>query len=111
MNDSSAQAANLLHATRFADRDWLMRFMGGGVGHSNHYTTETEPINLERGDEEETTVNRSESSPAHLGTDSEDMDEVIAEDDISMDSELESVESSEDEIGLDEDLGDGYESA
>ena len=39
------------------------------------------------------------------------MDEVIAEDDISMDSELESVESSEDEIGLDEDLGDGYESA
>lgn len=80
MTDASHQAAALLTlGLSFADRDMLMRLMGGGIGHT-HYTADTCTSRLED--------NRDNDLPVDVECDGEDDSYIQAE---SMDAALQDM--------------------
>lgn len=86
--------------------------MGGGVGHSFHYATETESSQPDKHDGVEPLEKCDEDveTPWPLGREHTDEAIAAAEDDI--DSDIDTADSSDDKEALydSDDIGNGYES-
>ncbi|KIJ42710.1 hypothetical protein M422DRAFT_170788 [Sphaerobolus stellatus SS14] len=117
------------YVNRFADRDMLMRYMGGGIGHSIHYQTETsitldETITTQESEGELEPLEaarietiQTESSTSEIDLLAEDFEpvegeaEVLSEEEDTEDEEEETDEELiDDEEEEDENVNNGYDS-